>query len=166
MDRAGALRGLLAAFLLVALPAPGEPQDAFRGLPFDQAVKIERGSGKRQLVLFSDPYCPACRHFEGRLQAVDDITLYIFMIPVIRPDLAAHSVAVWCSRDRGSAWLELVLRGKRPSAKPSCAHPIAENVELAYRLGLIATPTLFFSDGTRHDGGMPIPELLGRLDRR
>jgi thiol:disulfide interchange protein DsbC len=137
----------------------------FRALPLEQAVKIQRGSGKRILAMFSDPYCPACKRFEGELQHVDDITIYVFMYPVIRPDLSEHSKAVWCSADRGLAWLELVLRGKRPTAKAACHDPVQKNLELGRALHVNATPTLIFANGERHSGGLAIPQLEERLDR-
>jgi thiol:disulfide interchange protein DsbC len=136
----------------------------FDALPLHQAVKVQRGNGKRLLVLFSDPYCPACKQFEKTLQQVEDITVYVFMIPVIRPDLADHSKAVWCSPDRAQAWLDLAVRGKRAAAKPACGNPIEKNVQLARRLRVQATPTLILPNGERHDGGMPLPELIRRLD--
>src|SRR4051812_4737810 len=70
---------------------------AFDKLPLDMAVKIQRGNGKRVLVMFSDPYCPYCQQFEKTLQGFDDITIYVFMYPVIRPANIDHSRAVWCS---------------------------------------------------------------------
>jgi thiol:disulfide interchange protein DsbC len=102
----------------------------FESLPLDQAVKVQRGNGKRVLAMFSDPYCPACKQFEQVLQQTDDITIYVFMFPVIRPERADHSKAVWCSPDRAKAWLDVALRGKPPAAKPDCANPIEKNVEL------------------------------------
>lgn len=135
----------------------------FASLPLDQAVKIRRGSGKRVLAIFSDAYCPACKKFEGELQRVDDITIYVFMYPVIRPDLAEHSKAVWCAADRGGAWLDLVLRGKRPSAKAGCQDPLEKNLELGRALRVNATPTLIFANGERIAGGLPIPQLEERL---
>ena len=79
----------------------------FESLPLDLAVKVQRGNGKRVLAMFSDPYCPACRQFERTLAQIDDITVYVFMYPVIRPENTDHSRAVWCSPDRAKAWLEL-----------------------------------------------------------
>src|SRR5712692_9146858 len=38
----------------------------FEQLPLEQAVKIQRGSGKRVMAMFSDPYCPACRQSSKR----------------------------------------------------------------------------------------------------
>src|SRR5215216_7048744 len=31
----------------------------FESLPLDQAVKVQRGNGKRVMAMFSDPHCPA-----------------------------------------------------------------------------------------------------------
>ena len=138
----------------------------FDSLPFDQAVKIQRGSGKRVLVMFSDPYCPACKQFEQTLQQVDDITVYVFMYPVIRPELAAHSKAVWCAADRGKAWLDLALRGKRPSSPANCKTPVDDIVQLGHSLGINSTPTLVFANGERVSGGFrTAAELSQALDR-
>src|ERR671928_1936804 len=78
----------------------------FDALPLEQAVKVQRGNGKRVLAMFSDPYCPACRQFERSLAQIDNVTIYIFMYPVIRPENIEHSRMVWCSADRAKAWLE------------------------------------------------------------
>jgi thiol:disulfide interchange protein DsbC len=138
----------------------------FGSLPLDQAVKIQRGSGKRVLAIFSDPYCPACKRFESELQRVEDITIYVFMYPVIRADLSEHSKWVWCAADRGGAWLDLVLRGKRPAARAGCQDPLEKNLELGRVLRVNATPTLFFANGERISGGLPIPQLEERLNHR
>ncbi|MFY9314666.1 MAG: DsbC family protein [Burkholderiales bacterium] len=137
----------------------------FESLPLERAVTIKRGNGRRVLAMFSDPYCPACKQFEGALQQVEDITIHVFMFPVIRPALAEHSSAVWCARDRGTAWLDLVLRGKRPGANTACANPIERNLELGRSLRVNATPTLILANGERYSGGLPIPELTKLLDQ-
>jgi thiol:disulfide interchange protein DsbC len=139
---------------------------SFDALPLDLAVKVQRGNGKRVMAMFSDPYCPACRQFEQVLAQVDDITIYYFMYPVIRPELADHSRAVWCSPDRGKAWLELAARAKPrvPAADASCEGPVARTVELGRTLGVSSTPTLFFANGERMRGGLPAPQLRTMLD--
>lgn len=137
----------------------------FDSLPMEQAVKIQRGNGKRVLAMFSDPYCPACKQFEQTLQQIDDITIYVFMYPVIRPELADHSKAVWCSPDRGKAWLDLALRGQRPTSGLNCETPIDKNVDLGHSLGVNSTPTLIFANGERVAGGMRIADLVPILDK-
>ena len=138
----------------------------FDSLPLDLAVKVKRGNGKRVLAIFSDPYCPACRQFEQTLAQMDDITLYYFMYPVIRPELADHSRAVWCSADRAKAWLALAARAKAqvPAGKADCDTPIERVLELGRALGVNSTPTLFFATGERVRGGLLAPELRAKLD--
>ena len=137
----------------------------FDSLPMEQAVKVQRGNGKRVLAMFSDPYCPACKQFEQTLQQIDDITIYVFMYPVIRPELADHSKAVWCSPDRGKAWLDLALRGQRPTSGLNCETPIDKNVDLGHSLGVNSTPTLIFANGERVAGGMRLADLVPILDK-
>ena len=139
----------------------------FESLPLDLAVKVQRGNGKRVLAMFSDPYCPACRQFEKALAQVDDITVYVFMYPVIRPENADHSRAVWCSPDRAKAWLELAAaaRPKVPEAAASCSNPVDKLIEVGQKLGVNSTPTLFLANGERLSGGLALNDLKELLDQ-
>jgi len=138
----------------------------FGKLPLDLAVKIRRGDGRRVLAMFSDPYCPACRQFEQTLRAVDDVTIYVFMYPVIRPERIDHSRSVWCSNDRVKAWLDLAARQtpKVPTASPNCANPVDRVLALGQALGVNSTPTIFFANGERTSGGLPRDRLESMLD--
>jgi thiol:disulfide interchange protein DsbC len=136
----------------------------FAALPLDQAVKVQRGNGKRVLVMFSDPYCPYCTKFEQTLQQINDITVYVFMFPVIRPDLADHSKAVWCSSDRAKAWLDLAIRSKPPANSASCDNPVEKNLQLGQKLGVNSTPTLYLANGERVAGAMQPADLRKMLD--
>jgi len=133
-------------------------------LPYDLAVKVQRGNGKRSLVIFSDPYCPACKQFEKVLATVDDITIHYFMYPVIRPELAEHSRAVWCAPDRSKAWLDLALRGKPVASAAKCDAPIEKVIDLGGKLGVRSTPTLFLATGERLRGGVSAAQLKVLLD--
>jgi thiol:disulfide interchange protein DsbC len=139
----------------------------FESLPLDLAVKVQRGNGKRVLAMFSDPYCPACRQFERTLAQVEDVTIYVFMYPVIRPENVEHSRAVWCSSDRAKAWLELAAapQAKLPDARPTCPNPVDKVVDLGQKLGVNSTPTLFFANGERIAGGLRLNDLREMLDR-
>ena len=138
----------------------------FDSLPLELAVKVQRGNGKRVVAMFTDPYCPACRQFERVLQQIDHITVYVFMYPVIRPENADHSRAVWCSPDRAKAWLELAAapRAKVPEAKPGCGDPVDKVLALGRSLGVNSTPTLILANGERLSGGLPAEELRELLD--
>jgi len=138
----------------------------FSSLPLDMAVKIQRGAGRRVLAMFTDPYCPYCRRFEQTLLQMDDITVYVFMYPVIRPENADHSRAVWCSKDRVKAWLDLAAaeRAIVPDAPATCANPIDRILELGRSLRVTGTPTLFFANGERAGGGMELGAMRAKLD--
>jgi thiol:disulfide interchange protein DsbC len=139
----------------------------FSALPLDLAIKVQRGNGKRVLAMFTDPYCPYCRRLEQSLLQLDDLTVYVFMYPVIRPDFADHSRAVWCAPDRAKAWLELAA-SDTPKVLPggaSCANnPVDKVLELGKSLRVTGTPTLYFANGERAGGGMEIGKLRAKLD--
>jgi thiol:disulfide interchange protein DsbC len=137
----------------------------FDQLPLDLAVKIQRGNGKRVLAMFSDPYCPYCLQFEKTLQQIDDVTIYVFMFPVIRPQNADHSKAVWCSPDRAKAWVDLALDGKRPAAAATCDNPVDKVLELGRSLRVSSTPTVILSNGERFSGALKPADLRQALDK-
>lgn len=136
----------------------------FEALPLELAVKVQRGNGKRVLALFSDPYCPACQQFEKVLAQLEDVTIYYFMYPVIRPELADHSRAVWCAPDRAKAWLDLALRGKPSATSVNCDTPVEKVLELGRSLRVGSTPTMILANGERHVGGLPAAKLRATLD--
>jgi len=139
----------------------------FGKLPLDMAVKVRRGNGRRVLAMFSDPYCPACRQFEQELARVDDITVYYFMYPIIRPEMIDHSRAVWCSPDRAKAWIALAThpRAQPPTASPTCDTPVDRILELGKSLHVGSTPTLFLANGERIQGGLHAADLVTLLDQ-
>ena len=125
---------------------------------------MKRGSGRREIAIFSDPNCPYCQHFERDLAKVDDITVYIFMYPVIRPDSVRLTKAVWCSKDRAKAWNDLMLKRIEPTAKPDCDTPVEQLVALGHKLGAASTPTWFLRNGEMYKGAMPMDEVVPLLD--
>jgi len=140
----------------------------FESLPLDLAVKVQRGDGKRVLAMFSDPYCPACRQFERALAQIDNVTIYVFMYPVIRPENIDHSRMVWCSADRAKAWLELAAapKPKVPNAAKSCGDPVDKVLKLGRSLAVNSTPTLILANGERVSGGLAPDDLKELLDQR
>jgi thiol:disulfide interchange protein DsbC len=136
----------------------------FADLPLNQAFKIVRGKGTRQLAYFSDPRCGYCRRFDQEIVKMDDVTVHVFMLPIIAPDSGSISRAVWCSPDRAKAWLDWMLKEVAPAAGSTCANPVERNLELGKKLRISGTPTLFFVDGQRISGWRPAPELSKLLD--
>ncbi len=137
----------------------------WESLPFDSAVTTIRGSGRRKIAVFSDPNCPYCKRFEKDLAGLDDITVHIFLYPVIKPESVVLTKSVWCSKDRAKAWSDLMLRDVAPAAKPDCDTPVEKLVALGRKLGANSTPTWFIETGERYSGAMPLDDVRRLLDR-
>ena len=93
----------------------------FAELPLKDAFTIVRGDGKRKVAVFEDPNCGYCKRFERDLQNVDNITVYLFLYPILSPDSAEKSRNVWCAKDRVAAWQDMM--GARRCPPPPAATP-------------------------------------------
>jgi thiol:disulfide interchange protein DsbC len=139
---------------------------AFEDLPFKDAFTIVRGNGKRKLAVFEDPNCGYCRQFEADLQKVDNVTIYMFLYPILGADSQAKSRDIWCAKDKGRAWQDLMLRGKAapPAPAPGCdATALDRNRELGRKHAITGTPTLIFADGSRAPGAIPAAQVEQKL---
>ena len=137
----------------------------WESLPFDSAISTKRGNGRRKIAVFSDPNCPYCKRFEKDLAKLDDITVHIFLYPVIKPESVTLTKSVWCSRDRARAWHDLMLRDIAPGATPDCETPVEKLVALGRKLGANSTPTWFIESGERFSGALPLGEVQQLLDK-
>jgi thiol:disulfide interchange protein DsbC len=137
----------------------------FADLPLNQAFKIVRGKGTRQFAYFSDPRCPYCKKFDQEIVKMDDVTVHVFMLPIISPESGPLARAVWCSPDRAKAWMDLMLKDIKPTANGTCANPIDRNLELGQKFRVTGTPTLIFVDGQRLSGWRPAAQLSKMLDQ-
>ena len=134
----------------------------FSSLPLDQAIKVVKGNGSRKLVVFSDVDCPYCKRLEqDELSNITDVTIYTFLYPIqqLHPDSANKSKAIWCASNRVKAWQDWILNAKLPSSVGNCDVPIERIGELAKKIGVTSTPTLFFTDGKRMLGAQPYKEI-------
>lgn len=120
-------------------------------LPLSDAIRTVRGNGQRKVVVFSDPNCGYCKRLEPELASLDNVTVYTFLVP-FQGD--SRPISIWCASDREAAWHRWMLQGDATGLQDgiSCDHPIQRNLELAHRLGVQGTPTLFWEDGSRTEG--------------
>jgi thiol:disulfide interchange protein DsbC len=137
----------------------------FENLPFELAIKKVKGDGSRKIAVFSDPDCPYCKRLEGALVNVDNVTIYVFLYPLVAlhpkaPDVAR---AIWCSGDRVKAWDEYMLKGVVPKATGTCANPVDKLVEFGKSKQISGTPTIFFADGKRVPGAIPVDQIEDNL---
>jgi len=136
----------------------------FSSLPLDQSFKIVRGSGKRKIAYFADPNCGYCRKFEQELLGVDDLTVHVFLYPILSQDSFDKAHNVWCSTDRVKTWNDWMQKGVVPSAAANCNSPIDKIVQYGREKRINGTPTLIFADGSRVPGVIPAAELNKILD--
>jgi len=128
-------------------------------LSLKDAFTIVRGNGKRKLIVFEDPNCGYCKRFERDLQKVDNVTVHMFLYPILGPDSLEKSKAVWCAKDRGKAWQDWMVRDQ-PLASASCdISAISRNVEVGRKYRITGTPTLLFADGTRVPGALDTKQI-------
>lgn len=124
------------------------------------AIKRVRGNGKRVIYTFEDPNCGYCKELQKELKKMNDITVYTFLLPILSPDSVEKSKAVWCSKDRGKAWDELMDKASQSAgASKNCEHPLDENQALAQRFGVRGTPAVFLTNGQQVGGYLPAEKL-------
>ena len=127
----------------------------FATLPLDQAFTIVRGNGERQLAVFEDPNCGYCKRFEKDMQNVDDVTVHLFLIPILGQDSLTKSSQIWCSEDRTQAWLDWMLQDKLPVPEEQCdTQALDANLAFARQHRITGTPTLVFANGHRVPGAI------------
>ncbi|HUP29322.1 MAG TPA: DsbC family protein [Usitatibacter sp.] len=136
---------------------------AFADLPLDSAFKIVRGNGSRKVAMFADPNCGYCKRFERDLLGVNDITVYVFLYPILSPDSVEKSKGVWCSADKGKAWIDWMVRDVQPPADAKCTTPLDKNLAYGQSKRVTGTPTMIFEDGERIPGAMAIADFEKRL---
>ena len=135
----------------------------FSELPLKDAFTIVRGDGKRKVAVFEDPNCGYCKRFERDLQNVDNITVYLFLYPILSPDSAEKSRNVWCAKDRVAAWQDMMVREKVPAAASCDTAAIQRNLAFGRKHKITGTPTLIFANGSRVPGAISAQEVEKRL---
>jgi thiol:disulfide interchange protein DsbC len=134
-------------------------------LPYKDAFTIVRGTGERKLVVFEDPNCGYCKRFERDLQTINNVTVYMFLYPILGPDSLEKSKAIWCAKDRAQVWQDWMVREQPiPNSVQMCdTNALKRNVELGRSFKINGTPTLVFVDGTRVPGAIDAKQIEKRL---
>ncbi len=136
----------------------------FDDLPARDAFKIVRGKGERKLAVFEDPNCGYCKRFEKELQTIDNVTVYMYLYPILGADSVDKSNRLWCAKDQGRAWQDHMLDEKPITAAAGCdTGAVSRNVAFGRKLKITGTPTLIFADGTRVPGAIDAKQIEQRL---
>jgi thiol:disulfide interchange protein DsbC len=135
----------------------------FDKLPVKDAFTIVRGNGKRQLAVFEDPNCGYCKRFEANLQKVDNVTIHMYLYPVLGPSSIERSKAIWCAKDKGKAWLDWMVGEVEPASAKCDTTAVDRNVQFGKKYKINGTPTLIFADGARVPGAIGADQVEQRL---
>lgn len=135
----------------------------FDKLPLDQAIVIQRGDGSRKLAIFEDPNCGYCHKFERDLVNVDNVTVYVFLYPILAQSSHTLSRDIWCAEDPAAAWQNWMIREIKPAEAQCDVTAINNNVALGQSYSIKGTPTLVFTDGSRIPGAVPVETVEARF---
>jgi thiol:disulfide interchange protein DsbC len=137
----------------------------FSDLPFESAVKLVKGDGKRVMAVFEDPNCGYCKRFrQTTLKELDNVTVYTFMYNILSEDSVVKSKNIWCAPDRNKAWDDWMVQGKAaPVAPAACNTPHEKIFALGQKLRIQGTPAIFFADGSRIPGAVDIKTLEAKF---
>lgn len=137
----------------------------FSDLPLDRAIKQVRGDGKRVLATFEDPNCGYCKRLAKDLLKLDNVTVYTFLYPILSEDSVRKSKQIWCAADRAKAWNDWMVEGKAPTGRDDCdTAAVMKNQEFGRRLNISGTPTIFYGDGERVPGAVPLARIEQKLN--
>jgi thiol:disulfide interchange protein DsbC len=126
----------------------------FSALPLKDAITIVHGNGKRKRAVFEDPNGGYCKRFERDLAKVDNVTVYLFLMPVLGPGSVEKSRNVWCAKDPGAAWVNMMQKDTPPPAAQCNTAAIDRNLDFGRKYKITGTPTLVAQDGSRVPGAI------------
>ena len=137
----------------------------FDKLPLKDAIAIKQGKGTRKMAVFVDPNCGYCKRFERDVANLKDVTVYIYLYPILGPDSQTKSRDIWCAKDPAGAWRDWMLANKLPSSAPARCDfaAIERNVELGRKHRVNGTPATVFEDDSRLPGAVPGEQLEKQL---
>ena len=131
----------------------------FAALPIKDAFTIVRGNGKRKMAVFEDPNCGYCKRFERDLQQIDNVTIHMYLYPVLGADSTDKSKNIWCAKDKGKVWQDVMVRDM-PVPKATCdTTAVDRNIDFGRKYKITGTPTIFFADGSRVPGAISAAQI-------
>ena len=135
----------------------------FSDLPLNEAIKVVQGKGERHIAVIADPKCGYCKRFERDMQSVDNVTMHVFLIPILSPDSVEKSRNIWCAKDQAKAWQDYMLKGEKSTSATCDTKALERNLAFAHKYKITGTPTIVFTDNTRVPGAISAKDVEKRL---
>ena len=136
-------------------------------IPLENAIRVGSPSGKKKVIVLSDPTCPFCVKLHGELKkaaAKDaDVAFLVMPYPRNRNDKATYArcLSVVCSKSE--KLLDDAYAGKDLPPAACKTDAVDETILLAERLEIEGTPTMILPDGRMISGYMDAEALLALL---
>jgi thiol:disulfide interchange protein DsbC len=119
---------------------------------------------KHTVTVFTDVDCAFCRKLHSQIADYNKYGIAIRYLAFPRTGVNTESyykaVSVWCSPDRKAALTKAKLG--EPIKRLTCDNPVRQQMALADKLGVNATPTLILEDGSLISGYIP-PERMSKM---
>jgi thiol:disulfide interchange protein DsbC len=90
---------------------------------------------------------------------VDNVTVYMFLYPILSPDSVEKSKNIWCAKDKAKAWTDWMVRDQSPAVASCDSAVLARNTEFGKKYKITGTPTLIFADGSRVPGAINTQQI-------
>ncbi len=121
------------------------------------------GKTKAVVYVFTDVDCGFCRKLNSQMADYNKLGIEIRYLAFPRAGIPSPSadklVTAWCSKDKQSVLTKVKEGQDVPNI--TCTNPIADQFALGARLGVNATPAIWFPDGNIKLGYLP-PEQLAK----
>lgn len=135
-------------------------------LPLDKAIKI--GNGKTTIVEFMDPNCHFCREAYKFFSQRQDVTVYVFLVPLLSKDSGDKIKHILCSKDVLKTYDD-IMTGKVDNKTPlnTCTDKKVDELakthrDLASQIGIAGTgvPLLYIKGQVVGGFDLPVIEKL------
>ncbi|WP_028605012.1 DsbC family protein [Ottowia thiooxydans] len=136
---------------------------AFKDLPMKDAFTLVRGNGKRKMAVFEDPNCGYCKRLHREFAKIDNVTIHVFLIPVLGDDSVDKARRVWCAKDKARTYSDWMVNNQPPASATCDTAAIERNSRLASKHGVRGTPTLIFVNDTRVPGYIAADQIEKHL---
>jgi thiol:disulfide interchange protein DsbC len=133
-------------------------------IPLTDSIVMGNPSGKKRLIVFTDPDCSFCARLHAELKKLvvlePDLAIYIKMFPLKMHPAAYDKARVIL----GSNSLELLdkafEKGTLPKPGPKDPkEPVGETIKIGESLGIDGTPAIILPDGRLISGARDADEL-------
>lgn len=131
----------------------------FKSLPFKDAITWVKGNGERKIAVFEDPNCGYCKRFERDIAKLDNVTVFVFLYPILGKDSVEKSKSIWCAKDPAKSWQDWMVRDQMPAAANCDTGSLKRNMEYGQKMKITGTPTTLLPDGTRIPGAIELSQL-------